>query len=102
LSAKFGDAALKEEGFSKETSSLSNNWNELKDTVGNAVIPALTVLVGWLNKGVDSVRALGDMIAAHAAIMFTSFEGLARAVVAVAKSGFWSGWEYRKGNMGKN
>jgi hypothetical protein len=88
LSAKFGDAALKEEGFSKETSSLSNNWNELKDTVGNAVIPALTVLVGWLNKGVDSVRALGDMIAAHAAIMFTSFEGLARAVVAVAKRDF--------------
>jgi hypothetical protein len=88
LSAKFGDAALKEEGFSKETAGLSNNWGELKDTVGNAVIPVLTTLVGWMNKGVDSVRALGDMIAAHAAIMFTSFEGLARAVVAVAKRDF--------------
>jgi hypothetical protein len=90
LSAKFGDAALKEEGFSKETSSLSNNWNELKDTVGNAVIPVLTTLVSWLNQGVDSIRAVGDALGTLAALIFTTFEGVGRAVVALVKRDFSS------------
>jgi len=101
LSAKFGDAALKEEGFSKETSSLSNNWNELKDTVGNAVIPALTVLVGWLNKGVDSIRAVGDALGTLAALIFTTFEGVGRAVVALVKRDFGSIENIAKETWGK-
>lgn len=101
LSAKFGDAALKEEGFSKETSSLSNNWNELKDTVGNAVIPVLTVLVGWLNKGVDSIRAVGDALGTLAALIFTTFEGVGRAVVALVKRDFGSIENIAKETWGK-
>lgn len=101
LSAKFGDAALKEEGFSKETSSLSNNWNELKDTVGNAVIPVLTFLVGWLNKGVDSIRAVGDALGTLAALIFTTFEGVGRAVVALVKRDFWSIENIAKETWGK-
>jgi len=90
LSQKFGDAALKEEGFSKETSSLSNNWNELKDTIGNAVIPVLTSFVSWLNKGVDAIRAVGDALGTLAALIFTTFEGVGRAVVALVKRDFGS------------
>ena len=90
LAARFGDAAMKEEGFSKATSSLSNNWNELKDTVGNAVIPMLTVFVGWLNKGVDATRAIGDALAAVAAIDLISVESIGKAVLAVARLDFGS------------
>jgi hypothetical protein len=88
LSQKFGDAALKEEGFSKETSSLSNNWNELKDTIGNAVIPVLSSFVAWLNKGVDAIRAVGDALGTLAALIFTTFEGVGRAVVALVRRDF--------------
>ncbi|TXH42907.1 MAG: hypothetical protein E6Q97_34930 [Desulfurellales bacterium] len=90
LAARFGDAAMKEEGFSKATSSLSNNWNELKDTVGNAVIPMLTVFVGWLNKGVDATRAIGDALAAVAATALISAESIGKAVLAVARRDFGS------------
>lgn len=90
LAARFGDAALKEEGFSKATSSLSNNWNELKDTVGNAVIPILTSLTGWLNKGIDAVRAIGDALAAVAATALISAESIGKAVIAVARRDFGS------------
>jgi hypothetical protein len=90
LSQKFGDAAMKEEGFSKATASLSNNWNELKDTVGNAVIPMLTVFVGWINKGVDATRAIGDALAAVAATALISAESIGKAVLAVARRDFGS------------
>ncbi len=90
LSAKFGDAALKEEGFSKETAALSNNWNELKDSVGNAVIPVLTTLTGLLNDGVNAVRAVADGLAGYAAIIFTTFEGLGSAIKAVVNRDFGS------------
>lgn len=90
LAARFGDAAMKEEGFSRATSSLSNNWNELKDTVGNAVIPMLTVFVGWLNKGVDATRAVGDALAAVAATALISAESIGKAVLAVARRDFGS------------
>ncbi len=101
LSQKFGDAALKEEGFSKETSSLSNNWNELKDTIGNAVIPVLTSFVSWLNKGVDAIRAVGDALGTLAALIFTTFEGVGRAVVALVKRDFGSIENIAKETWGK-
>lgn len=101
LSQKFGDAALKEEGFSKETSSLSNNWNELKDTIGNAVIPVLTSFVSWLNKGVDAIRAVGDALGTLAALIFTTFEGVGRAVVALVKRDFGSIETIAKETWGK-
>lgn len=101
LSQKFGDAALKEEGFSKETSSLSNNWNELKDTIGNAVIPVLTSFVSWLNKGVDAIRAVGDALGTLAALIFTTFEGVGRAVVALVKRDFGSIESIAKETWGK-
>jgi len=101
LSKKFGDAALKEEGFSKETSSLSNNWNELKDTIGNAVIPVLTSFVSWLNKGVDAIRAVGDALGTLAALIFTTFEGMGRAVVALVKRDFGSIENIAKETWGK-
>ncbi len=90
LSAKFGDAATKEEGFSKATASLRNNWDELKDTVGNAVIPVLTTLTGLLNKGIDYVRALGDAVAAQGALFVTIVEGLGKAVMALVRRDFGS------------
>ena len=88
LSQKFGDAATKEEGFSQATASLSNNWNELKDNFGNAVIPVLTTLTDWMNKGVDGIRAVGDAIAANAAIIFTTVEGVANAIKALLRRDF--------------
>ncbi|TXH47770.1 MAG: hypothetical protein E6Q97_26470 [Desulfurellales bacterium] len=90
LSAKFGDAATKEEGFSKATASLRNNWDELKDTVGNAVIPVLTTLTGLLNKGIDYVRALGDAVAAQGALFVTIVEGVGKAVMALVRRDFGS------------
>lgn len=88
LSQKFGDAATKEEGFSQATASLSNNWNEFKDNIGNALIPGLTGLVGWLNKGVDAITAVGDVLAANAAIIFTTVQGVANAIKALLRRDF--------------
>lgn len=88
LAEKFGDAATKEEGFSKETASLSNNWDEFKDNIGNAVIPLLTKLTSWLNTGVNGLRAVGDAVAANAAIIFTTVEGVASAIKAILHRDF--------------
>lgn len=90
LAAKFGDVATKEEGFSRSTASLRNNWDELKDTVGNAVIPVLTTLTGWLNRGIDAVRALGSLIASQAALFVTIVESIGKAVLAIVRRDFGS------------
>lgn len=90
LATKFSDTATKEEGFSRSTASLRNNWDELKDTVGNAVIPVLTVLTGWLNRGIDSVRAMGSLIASQAALFVTIVESIGKAVLAILRRDFGS------------
>jgi hypothetical protein len=90
LSAKFGDAAFKEEGFTAATSQLKNNWDEFSDSIGAAVIPALTVLTGWLNKGVNGIRAVGDALGAVAALWFTTVQGFSQAILAFLKRDFSS------------
>jgi hypothetical protein len=90
LSAKFGDAAFKEEGFTAATSQLKNNWDEFSDSIGAAVIPALTVLTGWLNKGVNGIRAVGDALGALAALWFTTVQGFSQAILAFLKRDFSS------------
>lgn len=75
LSKKYEGAATKSKGLTDETAKLVNSFGQLKDTVGNAVAPALTWIVDKTKLIIEGYQKLGVVIAGIGAALTTNIGG---------------------------
>jgi hypothetical protein len=64
LNGKFSDAALKEEGLTKSSHSLTNSFGQFKDVVGNAIIPVLATIFDTLTGLINKWESFASVISA--------------------------------------
>lgn len=76
LQAKLGDAAMKEESFTKGTAGLKNAFGEFSETVGRAFIPALTTITTLATGAIGIFENLGTVIANIAAKALVAAQGI--------------------------
>lgn len=57
LAKKYDGAAEKEQGFSKETKTLANEWSDFEKHIGEVIIPTLTKLVATMNSMISPSKA---------------------------------------------
>lgn len=88
LQAKLGDAALKEESFTKNTAGLKNAFSELSEAVGRGLIPGLTIIIGIATKAVQMFDGLGTVLANVAAKAVAFSEAMTKAIFSVSRGGF--------------
>lgn len=62
LQKAYGDTAAKSSGLTDTTAHLVNSFSELKDSIGNAIIPVLIPAIDLLKKMVDGFQLLGIAI----------------------------------------
>jgi flagellar biosynthesis GTPase FlhF len=48
LGEKLGKAAVEEDSLTRRSAELANNWSQLKDRIGNALIPAISSLLDFV------------------------------------------------------
>jgi hypothetical protein len=99
LSARFGDAAFKEESFTKETNQLKNAFGEFQEQVGRGLIPALIPVFDVLSMIMRGFRELGVVIAGMGASFLAFAESLGSATMKLAKMDF-SGAKAEAKNLG--
>lgn len=88
LSAKFGDAALKEESFTKSSSQMTNAWDDFSKQVGNAFIPALSSILDILTWLIARFQDLGAVIAGFTLGAVEAFSGMSQAIGALMTGHF--------------
>jgi hypothetical protein len=103
LSVKYKDAAVSSSGLTDSSAKLSNEFGQLKDQVGNFVIPALIRITELGSLVIKSFQAMGVAVAAQAALITETFRNGftgTRAVIQEAsdqiKAIFASDTEYLK------
>lgn len=100
LNNKFGDAAFKEDSFTKQTDQLKNAFGEFKEQVGRGLIPALLPVFDILSMIMRGFRELGIVLAGLAASFVVFAEGVGAAVLKMAKLDF-SGAKEKAKTLGR-
>jgi hypothetical protein len=49
--------------YNGQTMMLKNNWDDLKENIGNAYLPSLTSMFEWVNKNFDAIVKWGNALA---------------------------------------
>lgn len=88
LNNKFGDAAFKEDSFTKQTDQLKNAFGEFKEQVGRGLIPALLPVFDILSMIMRGFRELGVVLGGLAASFVVFAEGVGGAMLKIAKLDF--------------
>jgi hypothetical protein len=63
LTASLGDAAISEQGLTKETKLLTNEWSQIKDRIGNALIPSISSFLEFILTFKTRVQELKIVVA---------------------------------------
>lgn len=88
LNQQFGDAATKEDSFTKSSSQLKAAFSDLQETVGRALIPGLQIFVDILKEGIEWVQKIGAALAGFSAIALETAQGIARGMKEAFKLNF--------------
>jgi hypothetical protein len=84
LNATYGKAAIDSKSLTDETSKLHNQWEQVKDTIGNALIPVVSSFLDFLLHFRQNVTELRIVFVAEFETILVKIKGVAVAFYDLA------------------